>query len=101
MENEEMTLDELRKRFLDTSFCPARLIRGREETEVVFTSLATEHEPATHDDYQSNLMYNVLNYMDGRQTKATRHFADWGRKADAEFIRDVVEWFRKESGDEH
>jgi len=38
--------------------------------------------------------------MDGSQKKATRAFADWGSKADAEFVRDVVEWFRKENGDE-
>ena len=51
-----MTLDELRERFLRTSFCPARLIRGREETPVVYTALEIEHEPRTHDQYESNLM---------------------------------------------
>lgn len=95
-----MTLDELRRKFLDTSFCPSRLIRGREETEVVFTSLCVKHHPATHDSYQCNDMYNVLNYMDGRQVKAERPFADWTTKADAEFVRDVVDWFRKDSGQE-
>lgn len=41
-----MTLDELKDQFLRTSFCPSRLIRGREETEIVYTSLHVEHEPA-------------------------------------------------------
>ena len=95
-----MTLDELRERFLRTSFCPARLIRGREETPVVYTALEIEHEPRTHDQYESNLMYNVLCYMDGTSEKATRHFADWSCRADAEFVRDVVEWFRMDSGAE-
>lgn len=95
-----MTLNELRERFLKTSFCPSRLIRGREETEIVYTRLHTEHEPQSHDHYQENDMYNVLCYMDGKEKKAERPFADWTTKADAEFIRDVVEWFRKDSGEE-
>lgn len=94
------TLDQLRERFLKTSFCPSRLIRGREETEVCYTALKTRHEPASDSQYSSNPMYNVLTYMDGRENVASAPFADWSTKADAEFIRDVVEWFRKDSGDE-
>ena len=93
------TIAELRMQFTDTSFCPSRLIRGREETPVVYTSLEVEHEPASHDQYQSNLMYNVLVSMDGTRQKASRHFADWTTKSDAEFIRDVVDWFRRDAED--
>ena len=95
-----MTLDQLREQFLKTSFCPARLIRGREETPVCYTSLDVEYQPATENDYPCADMFKVLNYMDGEKKKATRAFADWGSKADAEFVRDVVEWFRKDSGDD-
>ncbi len=95
-----MTLDELRERFLQTSFCPSRLIRGREETPVCYTELKVIHDPATHDSYSSNSMYNVLVYMDGERHEAERPFADWTTSADAEFIRDVVNWFRKDMGDE-
>lgn len=94
------TLGQLRERFLKTSFCPARLIRGREETPICYTSLEVEYEGATHDSYLWAGMYRVLNYMDGERKKAERAFADWGSKDDAEFIRDVVEWFRRDAGDE-
>ena len=95
-----MTLDELRERFLRTSFCPSRLIRGREETPICFTALRIESHPATENEYASNPMFNVLTYMDGTTKPASVPFADWSTKDDAEFIRDVVEWFRKDSRDE-
>lgn len=95
-----MTLDDLRERFLNTSFCPGRLIRGREETPVVFTRLKTVSHGGNDYEYPSTSMYNVLTYMDGTEKHAEVPFAEWSTTADAEFVRDVIEWFRKDSGEE-
>ncbi len=68
-----MTLEELQAKFLATGFCPSRLIRGREECDVVYTRLHCEHEPQSHDRYQENDMYNVLvNVSTGTATLITR-----------------------------
>lgn len=85
--------DHLRQLFRRSSFCPDNLVRGREETDIAWSTLRVEPYAATENEYGGALMYYDLHYR-GEVGRATKAFADWSTEADAEFVKSVVEWFQ-------
>ena len=84
---------ELIDKFEASSFCPADAVRGRPETGTAWSTLDLEFHSGGESDYSATSVYYVSHH-NGEVKRSERPWGEMSGKADAEFIKAVVDWFQ-------